>query len=271
MNRRLIGIAGAIVLASLGTVALVAYVQSARDEAAAQEAMVDVWIVKSTIEQGTLAEDIEGSVEQTQAPGRLVADGAVADIDTLAGLVAGAELLPGEQVVRTKFVTPAEARTGDLPPGMLEVTLELEPERALGGQLRAGDTVAVLLSFEPFDFEGVVVDGSGNPTKLTGKTPNTTHVELHKVLVTAVQIVENATGVPTVPGDGEDEPDDEGVVSAPSDNLYVTLALDARALEQVVFAAEFGTVWLAGEPLDASEAGTRIVDRGNVYDTIPLP
>jgi pilus assembly protein CpaB len=270
MNRRLIGIAGAIVLAALGTVALVTYVQSAHDEAAAQEAMVDVWIVKSTIEQGTPAEDIEQSVQRTQAPGRLVADDAVTGLDTLTGLVADAEMLPGEQLVRTRFVTPTEARTGDLPPGMLEVTVELEPERALGGQLRAGDTVAVLLSFEPFDYEGVVVDGSGNPTKLTGKTPNTTHIEVHKVLVTAVQIVENATGVPTVPGDDEDEPD-EGVVSAPSDNLFVTLALDARALEQVVFAAEFGTVWLANEPLDASEAGTRIVDRGNVYDSIPLP
>jgi pilus assembly protein CpaB len=153
---------------------------------------------------------------------------------------------------------------------MLEVTLELEPERALGGKLRAGDTVAVLLSFEPFDFEGVVVDGNGNPTTLSGKTPNTTHLELHKTLVTAVQIVENATGVPTVAGDGDDEPD-EGVVSAPSENLYVTIAVDARALEQVVFAAEFGTVWLANEPPDASEDGTRIVDRGNVYDSIPLP
>jgi pilus assembly protein CpaB len=252
MKRRIIGIAAAIVLASVGTVALVAYVQSARDEAVAAEAMVDVLVVRSTIAEGTAAADIEGAVERTQVPGRLLAEGAVTDLDDLEGLVTDTALHPGEQVVTARFVTPAVARQGDVPAGMLQVTLELDPERALGGQIRAGDTVAVLVSFgdHPLD-----------PTDMT-------HLELHKVLVTKVQISPNAEGVPDVPGDGEDTNE---VAAAPTESLYVTLALDASSVEQVVFAGEFGMVWLASEPLDAPEDGTRIVNDTNKYDSPVAP
>ena len=45
----------------------------------------------------------------------------------------------------------------------------------------------------------------------------------------------------------------------------MTLAIDAPAVEQVVFAAEHGFVWLSAEPADATEGGTKIVTRGNVY------
>jgi pilus assembly protein CpaB len=255
MKRRIIGIIGAIVLASVGTVALVAYVQSARDEADAAEAMVDVWVVKSTIAEGTPAADVKGSVERTQVPGRLVADGAVRDFDELEGLVTGAALLPGEQVVAARFVTPIVARQGDVPAGLLQVTVELDPQRALGGRIRAGDTVAVFLSFAS--------DGAGSADR--------SHLELHKVLVTSVQISDDAEGVPDVAGEGGDATDTSEVASAPTESLLVTLALDARSVEQVVFAAEFGTVWLGNEPADAPEEGTRIVDGSNVYDVLVNP
>jgi pilus assembly protein CpaB len=265
------GIAGAIALATVGTVALVAYVQSARDEAEAAEALVDVWVVRSAIAEGVPAADIEGSLERTQVPGRIQAEGAVTDLDDLDGLVTSTALLPGEQIVAGRFVTPTVARQGDVPAGLLQVTVELDPQRALGGRVRAGDSVAVLLSFSPFDLEGAVLDSNGGVTTVQGKTSNTTHLELHKVLVTAVQIAENADGVPDVAGDGGDESDPVKVESAPTESLLVTLALDAPSIEQLVFAAEFGTVWLANEPADAPETGTRIVDRGNAYDSVVLP
>ena len=57
--------------------------------------------------------------------------------------------------------------------------------------------------------------------------------------------------------------------SVPTSTLLVTFALDAPSVEQLVFAAEFGTVWLAAEPPDAPENGTKQVTRGNVYsDTV---
>ena len=45
----------------------------------------------------------------------------------------------------------------------------------------------------------------------------------------------------------------------------VTLAVNARDAETIVFAAEHGTIWLSIVHPDASEDGTRIVDPGNAY------
>ncbi len=253
MRRRVTGIVASLLLASLGTMLLVAYVQSARNEAVAGERMVDVLVVTEAIEKGTKAADIEDSVTVRQVPAKVRADGAVEDVDNLDDdLVSSVELVPGEQVVSTRFVTRQQASRGDVPEGLQEVTVPLEPARALGGRLAAGDTVGVFLSFDPFE---VSRDGD--------KTPNTTHLELHKVLVTGVQLESTqALGGEDEAGDGEDG----RPTSAPTGTFLITLAVDASAAEKVVFAAEHGFVWLSAEPEDADEGGTEIVTRGNVYE-----
>jgi hypothetical protein len=43
------------------------------------------------------------------------------------------------------------------------------------------------------------------------------------------------------------------------------LALTAPDVERVTFTAEFGHVWLAAEPKDADETGTKIVVLDNVW------
>ena len=75
-----------------------------------------------------------------------------------------------------------------VPAGLQELTVSLDPTRAVGGSLRVGDTVGVVLSFEPFDLPGS-----------EDQSPNTTHLTFHKVLVTAVQFAE---------GDGASTTDD---------------------------------------------------------------
>jgi pilus assembly protein CpaB len=52
--------------------------------------------------------------------------------------------------------------------------------------------------------------------------------------------------------------------------LYVTLAAKAADAESIVFAAEFGTIWLGRDSADIDLNGTRIVVPDNVYapDTI---
>ena len=90
-----------------------------------------------------------------------------------------------------------------------------------------------------------------------------THLTFHKVLVTAVQFAEGdgrahddsrrRRGRPTRTTDAE---------PAPSNQVLVTLALSSPQVEQVVFAAEFGHIWLTAENADADETGTRIVTLG---------
>jgi pilus assembly protein CpaB len=147
----------------------------------------------------------------------------------------------------------------------------LEPERAVGGRIRAGDTVGVVLSFEPFDVQDGVTGEQAE------QTPNTSHLAFHKVTVTSVQFDPDDGEAPSVgpdddssDGDGDDEDGDEEQVSrAPSDRLLVTLAVRSPQVEQIVFAAEFGTIWLTAENAAADESGTREVTRGDVYGAPP--
>ncbi|MDP1806618.1 MAG: RcpC/CpaB family pilus assembly protein, partial [Acidimicrobiales bacterium] len=115
--------------------------------------------------------------------------------------------------------------------GMLQVTIELDPVRVLGGQLRKGDSVAVTVSFSD---------------------PETTHMILHKIKVTDVRTSDGiAVGTPA---NGP----------APTASLLVTLALDAPAVEKVVFGAEHGRLWLAWEPAEANESGTKVQTKTGV-------
>ncbi|HEX6420772.1 MAG TPA: hypothetical protein VFZ77_19875, partial [Acidimicrobiales bacterium] len=63
MNRKITGILLALLLATVGTFALVAYVQSAKEEAVAGERQVDVVVVRDRIRKGATVEDMRGAVD----------------------------------------------------------------------------------------------------------------------------------------------------------------------------------------------------------------
>ena len=113
-------------------------------------------------------------------------------------------------------------------------------------KLIPGDVVAVIASFQPFElntFEpsdlapGEVIDpseiflgtsGEGDGEGSGVRSPNSTGLILHNVLVTAVQ-VEQLPRTAT-----EDLPDDAPAL-APTGNLLITLAAPAEAVERIVF------------------------------------
>lgn len=267
MNRRITGIVVAVLLATVGTFALVAYVQSAKEKAVAGERQVDVYVVRDATGKGASLGQVRGAVERTTVPAKVRPDDAVTDLDGLDGsLVAAVDLAPGEVLLRSRLTTPEGLTRANVPEGTQELTVALEPERALGGSLRAGDTVGVVLSFDPFDRQ------DGQPGE---QTPNMTHLTFHKVVVTGVQFDQSESATPVGGGDGGGDEDEDGVERAPNNRLLVTLALTSPQVEQVVFAAEFGHIWLTGEPADADENGARVVTLGEVFGpgggTIPEP
>jgi len=104
---------------------------------------------------------------------------------------------------------------------MFGATVSLDPEMALGGQVRAGDKVAIV---------GVVTSN--------GTTANTATMLVSNVLVTSVQI----------DGSNGDNPKKKEVTSAPTGKFFVTFALTQGDLEKVVAAAKDGGIWLAADP-----------------------
>lgn len=238
MKRRILGVLAAVVLAAAGTFMLLAYVNSADDRALAGQETVGVLVVSRPVPRGTPATDLSGEVTTERVPRRVVASDAVDDLEALGDRVTAVNLVPGEQLLASRFVDPQDLESlaqSEVPDGFHQVTVRVSPDRAVGGKLEPGSTVAVLASFTG--------DAGGE----------TTHIILHKVLVTNVQMEATAN----VLGSGDEE--------IPASDLLVTLALDAASVEKVVYAAEHGTLWLSLEPVDAPEVGTQVVTRGVIY------
>ncbi|NNC81155.1 MAG: hypothetical protein HKN94_13490 [Acidimicrobiales bacterium] len=282
MKKRVVGVGAALLLALVGTVLLIAYVQSAEDRALEGEEVVEVLVVGDMIPQGARASDIGGNLVLERVPSKVAVDGALTDLEGIEELVAAQDLYPGEQLSRRRFIERIEvnafARTEPAPEGLLEITLSMSPERFVGGSVVPGDLVAIVASFGEFDIGGVTLpenfDASLTKEELDelekiyfidnkllsgDKVGSTTHILEHKVFVTHVQVEEQ----PRTAVDEDGNPTTTSL--APTGNLLVTIAVDAPAVERIVFTKEFGTIWMAAEPEDASEEGTTLVTRANVF------
>ena len=246
MRRRLLAALAALVLLVAGTAVLVAYVRGADARALAGARPVEVLVVDELIPEGTSASEIRDLVRTETIPAKAAVDGRVTDLAALRGTVAAVDLQPGEQLLASRFERPEDLQvpgTVDVPEGLQEISVMLEPQRTIGGRLSAGDTVGVYVS-------QVLPDGTGQ-----------TSAVLHRVLVTQVQ------GAPAAP---DTEAGTETAASTtPVTNLMVTLALNAHDAETVVFGQEHGTLWLSLETEGIETGGTRVIDPGTIYVGVP--
>jgi pilus assembly protein CpaB len=245
MRRRLLAALAALVLLATGTVVLLAYVKSADARALAGVRTTEVLVVSQPIPEGTPAEALPAMVRTEVLPQKAVLDGRVADLAELAGQVAAVDLVPGEQLLADRFAVPDDLGTPGIEPvpaGLQEISVLLEPQRAVGGRLAAGDTVGVVVSM-------TFQDGRA-----------ATHAVLHDVLVTQVQ------GAPApAQSDAADAETASSGTAAPTQSLMVTLAVTAPQAEAVVFGVEHGTLWLSLEPEDADTSGTDVLDQITIY------
>lgn len=241
-RKKAIGMIAALVLAAVGTLALTTYVRTARDRAVAGEELVEVIVADKNVPAGTPAGDLGAYVRTDRVPSKVRPSEAITNISEVQGLVAAVDLLEGEQLLRSRFATAAASKTtagpcsskAAAPAGMHEVSLTLDAIRALGGNVRAGNTVALNVSF----------DGDQPATKLMA----------HKVLVTCVA----STLVEEKPA--------QGAAPVIASKLLITFAVDPAIVDKVVFAAEFGRIWLSSEPKDAPVAADEPVTRTDILN-----
>jgi pilus assembly protein CpaB len=244
-------------------------------------------VVSETVRQGAGLTEVGSRVAPAEVPTRLVAEGALEDLDGVpAEYVTAVELRPGEQLLRSRLVEPSTLVRVEVPDGLQEVSIALDPERAVGGSLRPGDVVGIVLSFDPFEVEASAaqpvpdplqpVDPAAPTTTVVGprRTPNTTNLALQQVLVTSVQYsradVERANEIRNVDEDAEDQVAiDPTIAESPRDQLIVTVAVTGPQAEQIIFTAEFGRVWLTLQDEDTELDGTRILTLDQVYVTVP--
>jgi pilus assembly protein CpaB len=241
VRRRLLAAFAALILIVVGTVVLVAYVRGADNRALAGVQTVEVLVADQPIPEGTPAEQLGQLVRIEVLPVKAALDGRVTDLSALAGQLAVVDLQPGEQLLASRFESPDDLGTPGtvpVPAGLQEVSVLLEPQRAIGGRLAAGDRIGVVVSTDPA----------------------ATHAVLHRVLVTQVQ----GAPAPAPAAEGGTETASAGA-PAPAASLMITLAVSAAQAEAVVFGIEHGTLWLTLEPDGTDTGGTDVITPDNIY------
>ena len=254
MKTRLLGGIAALIVAIVGTVFLVTYVQNADKRALAETETETVYVVEKAVAAGTGVDKMSDAVVKKEIPKLAVGAGAVTDLNEVNEKVTAVALVPGEQLLSARFVE-ADAFLGpsrvQVPAGMQEITLKLPIERVVGGKISAGDTVGVFLSAD-------AAAGGASGTQLT----------FHKVLVTAAQF-SNGSAAKTQDESVEGEKNAGALTakkSATSDDTYmITLARNSADAERIVFATEFGNVYLSKEPANAVEASSGVVTSARLF------
>lgn len=245
MRSRIIAAVAAILLAIVGVVLLTGYVVGADQRAMAGMKTTSVLVVTGPVKAGTPAKDLAELVEPKVLPAKAVAPGALTSLEDVAGKVATADLVAGEQLLADRFDAPEKEKDKDaveVPEDMQEISIMLESQRVVGSTITAGETVGVFT---------------------TSADSKKTHQTLHQALVTRVEVgVPPSNAAPDA--DAEDGAEPKGP-AVPDGNVVVTLALSAPDAETLVWSQEIGSIWLSREPEGTPREGTRTVTEGVLF------
>jgi pilus assembly protein CpaB len=159
VNRRLLTIVVAFVLAALGSLAVFMYVSAADQRAVRGKRPVDVVVAVKAIPAGTEAARLlpDGYAAVQRFPAASVPDGSLRSIgDGEADLVVGAALRPGELLRKSLLIRKGDSQVFTIPDGKLAISVVLTDPQEVAGHVRPGAKVAVFLTRR-------VLDARGNP------------------------------------------------------------------------------------------------------------
>jgi pilus assembly protein CpaB len=257
LNRRVVGLLLAVLLAGVATYFLIQYVTSADERAREDEALVEVFVAQADIPAGTSADDAsaQGLINRDQIPARSVPEGAVGDLESISGLVAAGPIFAGEIIVVQRFGETGAQPTGilEVPEGLQAVTVEAGIAPGLAGFVQAGDTVSVLASVElPEEPAAATPEGEEPAAPEEGESGGVATSYLAQnieVLVVGQRVV--------VAEEGQEA----GSVLQSNDLYLFTLAMTPEDIERIVFASQQGILWFTLLPeLEDEDAERETVD-----------
>lgn len=236
MNKKVVGVIAAAVMAVIGTVILVVFVRGAEDRALEGEELVTVLVTEQQIPAGTPAAQMVELVTTEQIPAKIAPEGVVSDLVQVQGLVNSVDFLAGETLLAGRFVEPENfnARRGsvEVPEGLLEVTLAMSQEQFVGGIPTPGDKIALIVNGDRVDFIPQNTDPLAQSTDPDDPTVVDTGLTLTKIILQQA-LVTNVQGNPLpeapVSGNAEDR------VAPASGSILVTLALDGPDTERLLY------------------------------------
>lgn len=236
MNRRVVGLVVAIVLAAIATVAIYLWVQGAEDRITAGQELRQVYVATQRIEAGTSAEAAinQALIEQREVQQNSVAEGAIGSLEQIEGLVATVPIVPGQQIVAASFgdsASPTVAQGADIevPEGEQAVSVDLAVVPAVAGFIDSGDHISIISLINQETGEGDGDDGGGPAPGATAQ-----------YLILDAEVL--AVGQRVTTFDDSGNPTGK-TIRENNDNYIFTLALTPDEIEKLVFAETQSTLW----------------------------
>lgn len=237
MTRRILGVLLAIVLAVVGTAAVLFYVNSVQKSVAEGQTAVTVLVAKERIPAGTSGASLRSRelLEAIVMPAATVPadamDEVLAELDEL---VLTHDMQPRQLLLKGMLGAATKLSGGiAVPEKMMAVSVKLAVEEEVGGFVRPGSQIAVFGTFKLADKKFKTETGNDNYG---------TQLLLPRVEVLAVGAYGRDGQTSAQAGDGEENGDGEasGTVT-----LLVTVAVNQADAERLIHAINQGNLYLA--------------------------
>jgi pilus assembly protein CpaB len=247
MQSRVLAILVAVVLALVATAALVVYVNGADRRAVSGQEPRMVWVAAQLIKAGTSGQTARntGQIKQVPVPNKNVVAGAVLSMPQIENRYAAVDIVAGEQLLLRRWVGAEDVagrRLLQIEPGHQALAIEMDMVRQVAGFVTPGDKVSLVLSMK---------------RPAPGGDLERSQFLLQNVQVLAVGATALANSA--AQGGGSRVNQGRGEVAA------VTLAIPDERVEQVVYAAENGSIYMTLLPPDAKDVPS---DGGATADNV---
>ncbi len=182
MNRRVLAIFVAVLLAIIGATLVITYAKNADQRAIANAQPTKVYLAQKLIPSGMTLKDAQrtGLFVETQVAAKAVPVGALKTVDASNNsLLALSDVQPGEILIASWFgSTPVGAKAIEVPSGMMAVSVELSDPARVGKFVTPGSHIAIYASYK------IKALGSDDKSKLINENDvNGTSVLMDDVLV----------------------------------------------------------------------------------------
>jgi pilus assembly protein CpaB len=221
MQSRVLAILIAVVLALVATAALVVYVNGADRRAISDQSPRMVWVATTAIPAGTsgLTAINTKRIKQVEMPTKSIVPGAVLSLTQIQNRYAAVDLEAGEQLLQKRWVGAEDVAGGRLLPiesGHQALAIGLDAVRQVAGFVTPGDKVSLVLTMKRGDRDR------------------------SQFLIQDVQVlaVGNTALANAAAQGGARANQGKGQVAA------VTLSVREQDVEQVVYAAEHGSIYM---------------------------
>jgi pilus assembly protein CpaB len=238
MNKRILMISLAVVLALGGTVAVYAYMKNANHQTTTGQAAATVVIADKAIPAGTSwdSASTDGYLRTEHMPENVVPADAVSSLaeQIAAHDVVSADIPAGQIILRQMFAKTAPATSGLQIPGKdMAVSVKLNVEDDVAGYVQPGSEVAI--------FDTFIMLGKGTPAG-TATGAEKTDNWATKLLLPRVQVLAVSQAAPSTTH--SDLSSDSGSASQ-STTLLVTVAVPQASAERLIQVASSGNLYLA--------------------------